>query len=113
MAALPAATDEASTEIVSDSDRATRIPLLPSIIITTANGQTYTLSWKCAPTLKPVMNPKPKSKQEASSVADAIAMKLAELYMHLQQVKGEFVTERDKLREEITLLQEHLDALTR
>ena len=87
---------------------------LPFVVDLQVGGQLYRLSWKASGlTIKPSLTPKPKTRAEALNLAIAIAKKLGELQVASTQVKLEFEREKNKLHEEIALLQTHLNKLSK
>lgn len=107
--ASPAQSNQLSTQAPVATDTS-----LPFVFDLEVGGKLYRLSWIASElTIKPSLTPKPKTRAEALSLAFAIAKKLGELHLAFTQVQFGFETEKNKLHEEIALLQTHLNELSK
>eukprot|EP00731_Ephydatia_muelleri_P031219 Em0022g733a len=107
--ASPAQSNQLSTQAPVATDTS-----LPFVVDLQVGGKLYRLSWIASElTIKPSLTPKPKTRAEALSLAFAIAKKLGELHLAFTQVQFGFETEKNKLHEEIALLQTHLNELSK
>ena len=108
--ASPTRSEQLSTTTTQAPVAATSSPFVVELQV---GPNSYSLSWNgSGDTIKPLLTPKPKTRAEALSLTYAIAKRLGVLYQVFTQVQDGFQKEKDKLHEEIALLQKQLDQLS-
>ena len=85
---------------------------LPYRVDLQVGQQLYAITWKVSELgLQPVLKPRPKNKADALGLTAAIARRLGELHLQFDQLGAKLEKDKDKLYEEIQLLQTQLDEM--